>query len=103
MGKAEVRNAAWKEVLRSMDNVIKLAEKSDRACDWSIEDMFKDVLECIENGSIVPDKAYLIMLDTSGGKYDIDHRIVNMRNSEVLSILEVTKAIRLKQMGYIPT
>jgi len=83
------------------DNIISLADQTDRGDLRSPESMFLEVAaDHADDGINDNKKAMAISLDTANGEYNISWYQAGMKCSEMLTMLEVTKAIILRDMGY---
>lgn len=82
-------------------SVVSLAHRTGTCQFWSLEDMLKEALDEVENGRFHKNsKAILIVLDDSEDKYMTSHKVVKLRYSEMVSLLDVIKASSLRAMGY---
>jgi len=85
------------------DNVIKLAETTGDAKMWTPEQMLEYSLSEVRSGGGREDvnKALVLFLTTTDGVYDVGCTQAGMSCSEMLALLEVAKAVLLKDMGYV--
>lgn len=56
--------------------------------------------ELRDDSSPPPNKAVLLLLNDEDGRYDVHFYGSNIRNSEMIALLEVMKASFVKRMGY---
>jgi len=85
------------------DNIIKLAETTGDAIMWTPEQMLEYSLREVQSGGEREEvnKAMVLFLTNTDGVYDVGCTQAGMSCSEMLSLLEVAKAILLKDMGYV--
>jgi len=85
------------------DNVIKLAEATGDAKMWSPEQMLEYSLHEVQpgGGREEVNKALVLFLTNTDGAYDVNYTQAGMSCSEMLALLDVAKAVLLKDMGYV--
>jgi len=85
------------------DNVIKLVEATGDAKMWTPEQMLEYSLHEVQPGGGREDvnKAIVLFLTTTDGVYDVNYTQAGMSCSEMLALLDVAKAVLLKDMGYV--
>jgi len=85
------------------ENIISLGKKTGDAAMVSPEDALKDALKeyeeggCFEGGK----KILILSVDDSNEEYNVTFIQAGMKMSECLTVCEVSKAVFLKQMGYV--
>ena len=86
----------------SEDNVELLADYSDSSMHWSVEQMMENELFDIKTGDRSATKAVVIYLDdTSDEGYDLSYSNAQLRNSELVCMLETLKLNIVSKMGII--
>jgi len=85
------------------DNIINLADATGDAKMWTPEQMLEYSLNEVRSGGgrEEANKALVLFLTTTDGVYDVGCNQAGMSCSEMLALLEVAKAILLKDMGYV--
>lgn len=86
-----------------MTNIIELGNFTDDAKFVSPEMALNDALGDIgKRGAFEKGKKILILaLDDTSGSYSISFVQAGMKSSEMVALCEISKAIFLKQLGYI--
>ena len=84
-----------------MAEIIKLADKDDRASTWTVEDMLKKALEGIREDPQYSKKAIILFLDEEDQGYNIRTMAAGFtKTSEIVCLLDVEKTEQKKEMGH---
>lgn len=86
-----------------MTNVIDLSEKTGDAGMRSQKQALEDALSEIgKSGAFEGGKKLIVLaLDDNDGEYNISYIQAGMKMSECITLCEISKAVFLKEMGYI--
>lgn len=82
-------------------NAIKAEREGDNTL-LSPKEMMLDAVADIDAGKIAPTRAMVIVLNDQDGTYQLNWYASGARCSDMISMCEVTKALLLTQMGFIP-
>lgn len=80
------------------DNVVFMADVKDDAGLWSIPDMLESAKKEFKAGKIKANKAIVVFLDDTESSYNVTHYQVDMRRSEIVSLMEFVKATMISQL-----
>jgi len=85
------------------DKIIKLVEATGDAKMWTPEQMLEYSLHEVQPGGglVEVNKALVLFLTNTDGDYKVGYTQAGMSCSEMLALLEVAKAVLLKEMGHI--
>jgi hypothetical protein len=83
-----------------MGKIVSLAEKSGSALHWSPEEMLEKALDDVRGGQRKANKAIVVFLDDTEGRYHIGYNQSGMRLSELVALLEVVQADAIRDIGY---
>lgn len=86
----------------SDDNIISLAKVSNSSLTSQPKDALKDALDMIGNDGAFKNgrKMLILALDDTNKCYKISFVNAGMNSSECIALLETSKSIFLRQMGY---
>lgn len=84
--------------IRSL-NVVRANRKNDNTL-LSPAECFEEAARETRSGERKCDKALVLTLDTEDGAYGIGFYASNLKASEMIALLEATKAMFLRDMGY---
>ena len=82
-------------------NAIRADRENDNTL-LSPRDLMFDVVADIDDGTVSPTKAFVIVVDDADGQYRLNWFASNAKASEIISMCEAAKIHMLKAMGFIP-
>ena len=85
-----------------MSNVADIGLHSGNGKMTSPINCLKDVIKCIEDGDISPNKILVITLNSKDDTYATSWHQAGMKMSDCLALIEVAKVRFLQEMEYIP-
>lgn len=83
------------------EKVTLFATASANSTHWSVEQMLSDALREITSGERMATKAIVLFLDDSNESYKVGYHNAGLSASQIISLLEVGKAVMLEEMGYM--
>lgn len=83
------------------DNVVNLAERKNNNSLWTPEQMMLQAASDLRAGKVTASRAIVILLDDSTGDYAVTFRSANMKSSEGVALMEATKMMLLRDMGFV--
>ncbi len=83
-----------------MGQVVDILEHNNNGLLMSSEQMLEMVLKDIRSGKLPHKKALLVLLDDQGCGYNITRCQAGMRANDLLSVIEITKSLIKREMGY---
>lgn len=85
-----------------MGDLIKLADKSDRGADWSVDDAIEHLKESLKDDPQYSKKGIFLLLDNEDpGDYNI--RFISAgfdRTSDIIALLEIEISLLKREMGF---
>ena len=85
------------------DNVVSLADKSESALHWGVEDMLAYELAAVRSGERQASKAFVIFVDEDPetGQLMIGNGNAGMSTSDIVTILEFVKLTIAQDLGVV--
>lgn len=80
---------------------IKKNKKS--SMDWSVVETLRSLADEIESGESQYNKCFICLLDDNDGEYGNGFRMAQMRGSEAVALLDITKADLLNGLNGLPS
>ena len=84
--------------IKSLGAVRALKQQDNRL--WSPIECLTDCIRDIEKGEVHCDKIMVIRIDMRDEKFSVGYNCAQIKASEMLAAMEITKAMLLQEMGY---
>ena len=84
--------------------VTSIKKNKQSSLDWTVVETLRELANEIESGDVSYNKCFICMLDdTKEGSYSNGFRMAQMRGSEAVSLLEITKHDLLNGINGLPS
>lgn len=80
--------------------VTMLSDKAKDATRWTVKQMLEDASQSVDNGKYKNNKAIILFVNDDGNAYDVGFHQAGMTMSECIALVDITKSILKREMGY---